>query len=64
MPHSDQVVSMRIRQRFEQDAVEHAEDGGVRSDTDCQSNERDRGEQGCAAEAAENLVELREAHGG
>src|SRR5215218_1360535 len=52
----DQPVRLRIRQRIEEHAVDHAEDGGVGPDTQGQGQHREKGrswiaDQGAHAEA-------------
>jgi hypothetical protein len=59
VPYSHQIVGLRIGQRLQQHALEHAENGRIGAHADSQGDERDRGEHGRAAEPAEDLVELR-----
>ena len=41
-----QTVRVRVRERFEQDVVDHAENGGGRTDAESQSKNGDEGEAG------------------
>src|SRR3954465_9480066 len=58
VPNTDQLLRMRIGQWLQQNAIDHAEDDGVRTDGDGQRKQRDRGKQRRAAEPAEYLLEL------
>jgi len=45
MIHRDQLVAVVKRQRLEQDAADHAENGGVRAYPDRQRRHRNNGEE-------------------
>ena len=53
--HADQLFGMRIRQRLQEDTLQHAENGRISADSESQSEDGNRGETGRVADAAENL---------
>src|SRR6185436_19374071 len=55
-------VRLRVRQRFEQQAVDHREDGGIDAAADCQRDERDRREPRRLAQHAEPVTEIAPQH--
>jgi hypothetical protein len=62
MPDADQLLGMGIGQRFQQDALDHAEDHRVCAYADGQGEQRDGGKHGRAAEPAHHLPELIDQH--
>lgn len=55
MIHNYQFFRMRIRQRIEEDAMDHAEDAGVGPDADRQGADGHESEQGRFGQTAENV---------
>jgi hypothetical protein len=56
MPEPGEPVGFTIRQRLQQNAVDDAEDGGIRADADSQRDERGGGESGGTKETSENVT--------
>ena len=57
MRQRNQTLRLGIRQRLDQDAIHHAEDGAGRSDSDGEHQDRGQGKCGGAAQRAECLPE-------
>ena len=57
MPDSHQFLSLRIWQRFDQDAVYHAEDGRIGADTERQRCECNGGEDGSKRQSPKDIPE-------
>ncbi len=55
VPDPRQLLSFRIRQRFDQNSVDDAEDGRVGADAERQRNQGDRGEHRGAPESPEDV---------
>jgi hypothetical protein len=53
LAHEEQPLAVRIRQRFEQHAVYHAEDGGIGADTEAERQDREHGERPVLPQCAE-----------
>lgn len=58
LPDADEFLGVRIRQRFEEHALENAENYGVASYACGKGDQRDGGEHRGAAQPAEDLLEL------
>jgi hypothetical protein len=57
VPHPDQFLRLRIRQRLDQDAIDDAEDRGVGADADGQGQEGGRGEHRGPREPSQERME-------
>ncbi len=57
MPHPDQFLRLRIRQRFDQDAIDDAEDRGVGADADGQGQQGGRREHRGPREPSQERME-------
>ena len=58
LPEGDQRLWFRIGQRFEKDAIDHAEDGAISADADRDREDRHQSEHGGAAQPTENMLEV------
>jgi hypothetical protein len=58
VPHGHEPFGAWIRKRFQQHAVDHAEDGGVGADADRQRHQCDAGERRTAAQGAQRIARI------
>src|SRR5438309_536503 len=58
LPHADQPLGLRIRQRTEKNGVHHAENGGVGADAESEREYGDGGEARAALQHAEHIAEI------
>ena len=58
VPDADQGLRVRIRERPDQDAVDHAEDGGVRADAQRQRQDDGSRERGSPSQAAKRMARI------
>ena len=58
MPHHHEPIGILVRERLEQDGVDHREDRGVRADAEREHDEHGGGEAGALAEAAKGVAHV------
>src|SRR5213078_3055346 len=58
LPHADQPLGLRIRQRTQKNGVHHAENGGVGTDAESEREYGDGGEARAALQHAERIAEI------
>ena len=56
----DQLLGARVRERLEEDAAHHREEGGVGADAEREGHDRDGGEAGAAPEDAQAVAQVLE----